>query len=66
MKLQVEGMTCGGCVKAVTNIIHELDDAAEVTVDLATGVVQTTAKADADAVCEALEDGGFPARVSDS
>jgi len=61
MKLQVEGMTCGGCVKAVTNIIHELDEGAEVSVDLATGAVETNAKANAEDICEALDDGGFPA-----
>ena len=31
----VEGMTCGHCVKAVTQAIKNQDPAAEVTVDLA-------------------------------
>ena len=31
----VEGMTCGHCVKAVTQAIKSQDPAAEVTVDLA-------------------------------
>lgn len=39
MLLQVEGMSCGHCVAAVTEAIQALDSAAQVKVDLANGQV---------------------------
>jgi copper chaperone len=33
--LQVDGMSCGHCIRAVTNAITALDGAAKVEVDLA-------------------------------
>ncbi|WP_221796047.1 heavy-metal-associated domain-containing protein [Oceanobacter mangrovi] len=65
MKLKVEGMTCGGCVKSVTAIIKELDEAADVQVSLETGLVETNAKTSVEAVAEALDDAGFPAKTAD-
>ena len=38
-RFNVQGMTCGHCVKAVTNAIKGLDAAAIVQVDLPTGEV---------------------------
>ena len=64
MKLNVEGMTCGGCVKAVTAVIKQLDDSAEVSISLETGVVETTAAVAEDVLTEALDDAGFPATVA--
>lgn len=62
MKLKVEGMSCGGCVKSVTNIVKDLDPAAEVEVSLETGLVEVTSSSlESAAVAEALDDGGFPA-----
>lgn len=34
MKLTVEGMTCGHCVRGVTAAIHRLEPGAEVSVNL--------------------------------
>ena len=36
---QVQGMTCGHCVRAVTEAVKSVDPQAEVKVDLATGKV---------------------------
>ncbi len=62
MNVTVEGMTCGHCVKAVTDEISGLDGVRDVTVDLVVdGVSTVTISADnavptsdlADAVSEA-------------
>ncbi|MFO0466155.1 MAG: heavy-metal-associated domain-containing protein [bacterium] len=57
--LQVDGMSCGHCISAVTKAITELAQAAKVDVDLAAqrGVAQTSLpRAD---VGRAVEDAGF-------
>lgn len=38
--LTVQGMSCGHCVRAVTEAIHAEDPKAEVAVDLAAGTVR--------------------------
>ncbi|KAG1183227.1 hypothetical protein G6F35_015403 [Rhizopus arrhizus] len=40
MNLVVEGMTCGHCVRTVTQAIQALDPHAQVDVDLGSGVVK--------------------------
>ena len=57
--LQVEGMSCGHCIRAVTNAIQGLDQAAKVDVDLAgKRVVAQTSLPRADVV-RAVEEEGF-------
>jgi copper chaperone len=55
----VEGMTCSGCVNAVTNAIKAKDGSAEVEVDLDSGKVQVEGGLDEAAVIEAVVDAGF-------
>ncbi len=55
----VSGMTCEGCVRAVTNAIERAIPGASVSVDLAAGRI-TVDGADGDsAVAEAIDDAGF-------
>jgi copper chaperone len=57
--LQVEGMSCGHCIRAVTNAITALDEGAKVDVDLAAKrVVAQTSLPRADVV-RAVEEEGF-------
>jgi copper chaperone len=57
--LQVEGMRCGHCIRAVTNAITALDGAAKVEVDLAAKrVIAQTSLLRADVV-RAVEEEGF-------
>ncbi|MCH8182220.1 MAG: heavy-metal-associated domain-containing protein [Proteobacteria bacterium] len=55
----VEGMTCSGCVNAVTKAIKAKDSSAEVQVDLGSGKVNVDGSLDEAAVIEAVEDAGF-------
>jgi copper chaperone len=57
--LQVEGMSCGHCIRAVTNAIQAMDQSAKVDVDLAAKrVVAQTNLPRADVV-RAVEEEGF-------
>ena len=53
----VSGMTCEGCVRAVTNAIERAIPGASVSVDLAAGKV--TVDGDESAIAEAVDDAGF-------
>lgn len=55
---KVNGMTCGGCSRSVTNAIAKAAPGATVTVDLPSATV-TVDGADADTVKAAVEKAGF-------
>jgi copper chaperone len=61
--MQVDGMTCEGCVTAVTKTIHRLDPSAEVDVDLAHGRVRVMTCAQSVQVAEAINKAGYEARA---
>ena len=57
----VTGMTCGHCVKAVTEEVSALPGVTGVDVDLESGRVTVTAEADPspDAVAAAVDEAGY-------
>jgi copper chaperone len=60
----VSGMTCGHCVKSVTQELSSLDGVQEVSVDLVAGgtstvTVTSDAALDADAVRGAVDEAGY-------
>ena len=57
--LHVEGMSCGHCVRAVTQAIQALDPAAKVQVDLAAKTVQAETSLARDAVATAVTEEGY-------
>lgn len=59
--MQVEGMTCQGCVTAVTRAIQRLDPGAKVEVDLDHGRVHVVTTAQALEVTQALNTAGYEA-----
>lgn len=61
--LDVEGMSCDGCRKAVTRTIHNADPAATVTVDLANGMVEAETSAPPSKLAAMLSDAGYEARI---
>ncbi|BBY14745.1 cation transporter [Mycolicibacterium litorale] len=60
--LNVEGMSCGHCVKAITTAVEPLPGVAGVTVDLEAGTVTVAGEADEAAVVAAIEDCGYDVR----
>ena len=62
--LEVSGMTCGSCVRHVTEALAALDGVAQVDVRLEDGTVRVRddGHTPIEALTGALEDAGYPAR----
>ena len=58
-QFQVEGMSCGHCVGAVTNAVKTLDPQAQVKVDLASGKVEVQSEQDRAAIAAAIQEEGY-------
>jgi copper chaperone len=58
-RFDVQGMTCGHCVKAVTRAVQAVDPAAKVEVDLPGGRVTIDSGADRDRLAAAIRDEGY-------
>lgn len=59
LNVAVKGMTCGHCVKAVTQAIKDVDGTADVDVDLGSGRVAVDSKLPAEAITQAIENAGY-------
>ena len=62
--LSVEGMTCQHCVRAVTEAIRAKDQAAQVQVDLAAGIVRAETSLPREAVVAAVTEEGYRIRAA--
>lgn len=60
----VQGMTCGHCVRAVTEAIKNDDASAEVQVDLAKGEVRVQSQLAAERLIGLIEEEGYSAKVA--
>lgn len=58
----VSGMSCGHCVRAITQAIQALDAAAEVQVDLAASEVRVASRLSAEQVLQAIRSEGYVAQ----
>ena len=63
-QFQVEGMTCGGCVRSLTRSVQAIDGNAKVDVDLAAKRVRVDTSAELAAVTAAIVDAGYPVTAS--
>ncbi|WP_230532729.1 heavy-metal-associated domain-containing protein [Microvirga roseola] len=61
--MQVDGMTCQGCVNSVTKAIQRLDPSAKVDVDLEHGRVHVSTCAQSLEIAQALNAAGYEARA---
>ena len=62
IKMNVQGMTCGGCVASVTRVLKAVPGVSEVAVTLQPGVASVTfdpARTRATALRSAIVDAGF-------
>ncbi len=58
--LKVSGMTCGGCISAVTRAIQAEDPQAKVQADLATQVISLETSLSPELAAGLITDAGFP------
>ena len=56
---KVQGMSCGHCVRAVTNAVQALDAAAQVQVDPASGEVRVESGLSVEQVLAAIREEGY-------
>ena len=61
---KVDGMTCGGCVGAVTRAIQAVDKDAKVEVDLAGKTVKVDSKVSPLQIIDVITNAGFEARTA--
>ncbi|HZF74711.1 MAG TPA: cation transporter [Acetobacteraceae bacterium] len=59
LELKVEGMSCGHCVRAVTEAIRAKDPTAEVSVDLSANTVRAATNLPREQVAAAIEEEGY-------
>ena len=62
-RLQVQGATCGGCVRSIEQTLHAVSGVSDACMDLATGVASVVGRVESNALIEALHRAGFPAAV---
>jgi copper chaperone len=58
--LKVSGMTCGGCINAVTRAVQSQDPQAKVQADLATQTVNLETSLSSEQASQLITDAGFP------
>jgi copper chaperone len=59
IQFNIPQMSCGHCVKAVTEAVQEVDPRAKVEVELATKNVKVESTADRQAIVDALAEAGY-------
>lgn len=60
LSLKVSGMTCGGCINAVTRAIQAQDPQAQVQADLTSQIVTLETTLSATQASQLITDAGFP------
>ena len=63
IKLTVQEMACGGCVKSIKEALTALDPSADVHADLEAGTVEVTSKTEPEMIRTTIEEAGFPAQL---
>ena len=58
--LTVSGMTCGGCINAVTRAIQAQDPQARIQADLATQILSLETSLSPELSAQLISDAGFP------
>jgi len=58
-QFQVQGMTCGHCERAVTQAVQQVDPAARVTIDRASGAVAVWSEKPRAVLAEAITEEGY-------
>ena len=67
--INIDGMTCGGCVASVHTATADIDGLQTMTVDLEDNLATVTfddSKTSAQAIADAIDDAGFDASVANA
>lgn len=59
MRLFIENMTCGGCVRGVTKAVQSIDPTAVVDADTVDRRVDVTTEANEEAITAAIKSAGY-------
>jgi copper chaperone len=59
LRLEISGMTCGGCARSVTRAVQAVPGVVGAAVDLEAATVTVEGEAAADAVRQAIERAGY-------
>ena len=62
--LNVSGMSCGHCVRAITQAVQAGDPAAEVQVDLGAGEVRVSSRQSLEQLLQAIRAEGYEAEAA--
>ncbi|MBU3606351.1 heavy-metal-associated domain-containing protein [Polynucleobacter sp. MWH-Creno-3A4] len=60
LSLKVSGMTCGGCINAITRAIQAQDPQAQVQADLVSQIVNLETSLSSAQASELITEAGFP------
>jgi copper chaperone CopZ len=63
LELEIEGMTCAHCLRAVEHAIAELPGVSEVRVDLKAGRALVAGQFSEDSIIRAVQNEGYEARA---
>ena len=64
IELSVEGMSCGSCVKHVTEALNTVEGVTTVDVDRQGGRVRVSGQSDSHALIASLAEAGYPAQLT--
>lgn len=62
-RLEIPGMTCGGCARTIVAAIKGIDVHAEIETDVPGRIVRVDSGMDSAALIAAIKDAGYEARV---
>lgn len=62
LRLEISGMTCGGCARSVTRAVQAVPGVIRAAVDLEAATVTVDGEAGAEAVRQAIERAGYAVR----
>jgi copper chaperone len=60
IELHIPAMSCGHCVRAITEAVHAVDPAAQVSTDIPQHLVRVETQLSTEAVVQQLTQAGYP------
>ena len=64
IRLNIPGMTCGGCVRSITNAVQDIDADARVEANIAEKSMSVETHADRDTLAKAIREAGYEVRYA--